>query len=210
MNLSLAPAITERTGQLISTLKRWRREKSREQYPLKVGLNTWMEVRGSQQAYGQFKDQIWAEGMKGDLPSSNVGRAANRVNTAQNRYAQASLESFIQDLDLPGTVAGIEMRSFKSRIAAAQRGDNSAVEELEYAYIFYKVALDYFNDWCIQAVAGGDPHDIYSSISGSYQSNMPTDFPEVLQQYFHVATGTLARNGQSALKEAYSPLPSLW
>lgn len=206
-----ADPLANRVGELTSKLKRWRREKAKDQYPLRIGLNTWAEMRSSQKAYDQFASKIWKERGSNSRNSPSQAGATSMFHDARDRHGRAAMDTFLSDIhgQSRGTIAGLDMGTFRRRIRQAQTGDNRSVDELEFGYVYIKCALDYFNEWCIESLAGGDPHDVYYKMSGIVKPTMPRDFDNLFPLFPEAVGARKVALGTKTLDEVYRSLPPL-
>jgi len=65
------------------------------------------------------------------LVPEDVQSAADGVNQAQIRYAEAADASFVQDPNSPKTIAEIAMTDFMYQLSPAISGDYNAVKALQ-------------------------------------------------------------------------------
>ena len=166
MNPSIESSVRTRVNQLSAKLLKWREQKTPAQYPIKVSLNTWMEIGGLHRTYHHFRHDVWRTANKHSPLDYKIKETNYEINKWLEIYGKIEQDYFDSTINRDGIISGVDMPLFRRRIFSAQNGDSNAVEELEYSYIYYKTTIDYFHDWLVHSAAGGDPYKTYQDISG--------------------------------------------
>lgn len=194
--------LTNPFNEGMTNLKNWRNRYSKNEYPFKVVLNIF---------YRQYTmNSIWDTQINNSFiqyrnTEIEILKAFQKLETEySNASGKFTIGNTLIDLmNQQQDVGGLNYRNNISLISRGQSGDNKAIEELEFTYLYYLLANKATLMWAAFGRKGFSQTDAIAQVTGAiieYEQAMK--YPDILN--------LLGQLGISkTMKSLYSPLNNL-
>jgi hypothetical protein len=195
--------LTNPFNEGLTNLRNWRNRYSKSEYPSKVVLNIY---------YRQYTmNSIWNSQIDSSFSAfkareTDLIRAFQRLET---EYSNASQQftvgnTLIDLMNKREDVGGLNYANNIPLITKAQNKDKSAIEELEFTYLYYLLCNKATLMWAAFGRKGLSRIDAIAQLTGAViEYNLPFTYSSILR--------LLGRLGVAqAMNSLYSPLPNLF
>ena len=187
----------------VNNLKTWRNRYLKSEYPFKIVQNIF---------YRQYTmNSIWESQI--DNSFDNFSNTENDVLTAFQKleleYSNASVNftsgnRLIDLMNLKEDVGGLNYKNNISLISNGRDGDNKAIEELEFTYIYYLLGNKSALMWAAYGRTGYLRLDAIAQVTGAV-----IEFPQPIT-YNNIIGGIFSQLGlANAMNKLYTPLNNL-
>lgn len=200
------PILTKSYPSSVVKLKEWRTRYSKKEYPEKVLINLYYNLHTT--------NYMWDEIVRIFLAREKVfGDVVEALNSLEDRYREVQVQKINQRLlDLIRTspiVGGLNYNNYSADILKAQNGDNAAVEEVEYSYLFYSCIDTYILLWAAFGLTGEDQEKAYIDSTGMLMHGLPcTEYEKAISVFIPPTSQFFG--GNDGIGGIYEPLEPLW
>lgn len=203
----MAYNIADAMKRKIHKLNEWRNRYEKVEYPQKVVINMFYEMYTIffmwKHISDFFKQDFFSKTKK---KFTNFRDAMNYVNDLKRQFQINNINPKLMQIlrsNIPLGNQGITFENFNSIIEHAQSGENTQVEEIEYAYAYNSTLCELIFGWAACGLLGMNKHDAFVNVTGGDIGGIVLDsFPDVLDSINTIANFEIAEN--------YIKLPSLW
>jgi len=144
----------------------WKKRYASEEYPFKVVLNIF---------YRQFTmNSIWEKELKSSFVKyfNTEPDWVSGYEKIENEYSQASGQftvgnTLVNLMNQRQIVGGINYANFEQLISRGKIGNKSAIEEIEFSYIYYYLTNKAINIWASFGRTGQNEIDSIATITGA-------------------------------------------
>jgi len=201
-------AIVEFYQRKLDKLLEWRERYSKEEYPYKIIQNLFYDLFATQ--------EIWAFIVSSfeslDKMTEKPGTIKDAFNTLAMKKRQTALEyihpRLMQLLKNNVQIAGeFCFSDLETEIRLAQNGDNSAVERVEFTYIFEELVDDSIYLWATFGLLGRSKEDAFYEVTGALHGSMNFESYKSTRNAFSLPIGMFL---DSNVQKLYKPLDKLW
>lgn len=195
--------LTNPFNEGLNNIKTWRSRYSKTEYPSKLVLNIFYRQYTMNSIWNSQLDNSF-EKFKGT--ETDILKAFQKI---ENEYSNASQQFTVGNtlLDLMNKkedVGGLNYANNIPLITRAQSGDNAAIEELEFTYLYYLLCNKATIMWAAFGRKGFSRIDAIAQVTGAViEYKQPFSYAGIL--------GVLGQLGLSQkMNSLYSPLPNLF
>lgn len=193
--------LTNPFNEGMNNLRNWRNRYSKSEYPSKVVLNIF---------YRQYTmNSIWTSQIE-----SSFSRFKNTETDVLQAFQKLELEysnasghftignTLIDLMNKQQDVGGLNYKENIPIIARAQSGDNKAIEELEFTYLYYMLGNKATLMWAAFGRKGLSKIDAIAQVTGVViEYSKPIEYADILSM--------LGQFGVSqSMNKMYSPIPN--
>ncbi len=179
-----------------SKLKLWRERYTKTEYPYKVLFNLVYESLVIEEMWDEILDCF--AGHQKRLTDFNS--AHKHIMDRSDIIARTSIIPVVPtEYNSRVALTGYNLALLRERVTKAQSGNNSDLQEIEYAYTFYTCGIELIYAWAAMGLLGANQESAFFQLSGFVFGGIDYSSLNEVITYFGQATG-----------HNYKPLPKLF
>lgn len=189
--------IAARAPERVDKLQKWRRRYPNKEYPSKVAINIILEALVREEEHSHYQRSF------GQSKVQDLDEAVKQVRKKEEDIRDRVLQKAELAFKDRKRIGNLEVKGLRDKVSDAQQQDNSAVEDLEFSYVYYGLVYELFTGWYAAGICGLDRKEAMMAMTGRAVEN-PRDTEAVEGLFGNYASAVMDQIG------AYDQLPALW